>query len=271
MKKNELLKHGLDVVPKGAKERETYRMSFQTSNEIIKMIEDAVESKGKRGAIKESLDTWLQNFDNLLVGDAVYQMKKILDGSFEGSFSDAASRAKTDNEEGALMFSFFLLLKLSFKNVNVADELKFKNRVNKTYTLSYEAKKALESITKKLSIKNSDAFNLVTSTFCKYTFDIKQEKEKAIQEQAKAVWRVFEDFADAAEKALKELETIYEDKYEIFDTEIPLRDLAIESESDTDIEKAIGQLVRGVSEIEGAAGIVWQKLKDTNKNNEEDS
>ena len=262
MDKIDLLTDGIAALPKQGKERESYRMSFQTSIKIIKMIESAVDSEGKRGALKDALELWMSSFDNLLVGRSTEILKEILSGHSEELLAEIAMRFNSDEQDDKKVCALFSLLGLNFKNgLDLVESLKISSKVNKTYTLSYAAKKSLVSITKKLSIKNSDAFILVVNTFCRFTFDFKEKQAKKILDQATAIWSVLDKLSDAAEKAFTDLDRTYEDNYEIFDTEVTITELAYESsDSDTEIEKAIGQFVRSIHDIENVAGSIRQVI-----------
>lgn len=263
MDKSNLEKLEIDVLAKHGKERESYRMSFQTSPEIVKMIEKAAESEGKRGVLKDALENWLTAFDNLLTDTAIDPLKNVLNKKLEKPLLEIANEIVSDDEEGAKAGALFSLLSVPFKNgSDLIATLTIEDKTNKTYTLSYRAKKSLITITKKISINKSDCFNLVVNTFCKYSFDYKKKKELEVISQAEAVWPFIDSFSDQASDALSKLQEIHESNYEIFDTEISITELAMESDLDTDteIEKAIGLISRAIYQIQEAAGIVSKEI-----------
>ena len=270
MDKIDLLTDGVAALPKQGKERESYRMSFQTSTEIIKMIESAVDSEGKRGALKEALAGWMIGFDTLLVGRATEILKEILSGRSEELIDEIVKGFNSDEQEDIKAKTLFTLLGFNYKNgLDLVDSLKINSKVNKTYTLSYAAKKSLVSITEKLSIKKSDAFTLVVNTFCRFTFDMKEKQAKKELDQANVIWSLLDKFSDVAAEALTDLESIYEANCEIFDTDVTISALAYESlDTDTEVEKAIGQFVRSISDIDGVAGSIWHIINKNNKSNQ---
>lgn len=264
MNKGDFLKAGFDVLPRSADERKTYRMSFQTDAEVVSMIEDAVDAKGTRGALKETLSRWLTLFDTWLEGNAIENIKKVLEGSLDLDIEDIASALNPDNKDHAPAYSLFMLLNLSFsKSSEVRELLNVKNKINKTYALTKEAKLSVESAANKLSIKNSDVFNLSVNVFCRFAFEAKKRQERKITAQANAIWPFVDSFSDLVKEQISLLSDTYDNNSDVFDPELTITDLASDGDGDDYvIENAIGQIVRAYYQIEDAAGTICQYIDE---------